>query len=234
MKKLFAMLLLLNVGNACALGIDNVILINGKNKEGDFFNLVNDSDVPVYVKTELGEVTYRDGAPVEHPYTRNNLNVWKATTNPSLFILDPNERKKVAVTMIAPERNLKKDEVFYISFVPQAQITDNKKVSKMSLQVGFKAYYFVPATISDIKYTTSYNPKTGELKINNHGNTFVVAEINDCKENASKKLKGNCEAMFLAPAGRSKTFTVPTFLRKDKITVEFVNHNRTYRKKVII
>ncbi|EAW6650758.1 hypothetical protein FGH95_23565, partial [Salmonella enterica] len=88
-KYIFTVLLTLIFSHqTIALGIDNMILISGQDKQGDFYNIVNDTEVPVYVKTEISEVNYVNGKNVESIYTRDNLKLWNITVNPNLYILD--------------------------------------------------------------------------------------------------------------------------------------------------
>ncbi|EEA1425011.1 hypothetical protein C4N44_22515, partial [Salmonella enterica] len=167
-KYIFTVLLTLIFSHqTIALGIDNMILISGQDKQGDFYNIVNDTEVPVYVKTEISEVNYVNGKNVESIYTRDNLKLWNITVNPNLYILDSKVSKKVSVNMIDEDRIRERDEIYTVSFLPQPYITDEKKVNQMSMQIGFKAYYILPAQISDVKYSINYDKKTGVLTVDN-------------------------------------------------------------------
>lgn len=104
----------------------------------------------------------------------------------------------------------------------------------MSMQIGFKAYYILPAQISDVKYNLDYNKKTGVLTVKNSGNTLVIVELNACKGAEAKKSKQQlCEASFLAPAGRQKQFVVPAELRQKTMSFDITNHNRSYRNNQV-
>ncbi|EMX7136851.1 hypothetical protein AAHK27_002597 [Salmonella enterica] len=234
-KYIFTVLLTLIFSHqTIALGIDNMILISGQDKQGDFYNIVNDTEVPVYVKTEISEVNYVNGKNVESIYTRDNLKLWNITVNPNLYILDSKVSKKVSVNMIDKDRIRERDEIYTVSFLPQPYITDEKKVNQMSMQIGFKAYYILPAQISDVKYSINYDKKTGVLTVDNTGNTLIVVELNMCNMVSEKESqKQLCEASFLAPSGRKKNFEVPAVLRQKTMRFEITNHNRSYRKSQI-
>ena len=104
-----------------ALGIDKMILISGMEQDGDYYNVSNESDQPVFVKSEVSEINYVNGKPVETGYTKENLATWKITLNPSIFILEPGESRKVSVEKISNPRQIDRDEVYAVSFLPQSQ-----------------------------------------------------------------------------------------------------------------
>ncbi|HBZ9867676.1 TPA: hypothetical protein MND73_004649 [Salmonella enterica subsp. houtenae] len=213
-----------------ALGIDKMILISGIEQDGDYFNLNNDSNQPVFVKSEISEINYIDGKPSEIIYSKENLATWKITLNPSLFILEPGESRKIGVEQINSFRKIERDEIYAISFLPQVQgISKSKGSNKMSLQIGFKSYLFIPASRSVVKYAINFDKKSGKLSINNKGNTLIIAEINKCQ--TLDKIKGKeCSASFLVPAGRLKHFNVPELLRTGVAKFQISNFNKTFTK----
>lgn len=213
-----------------ALGIDKMILISGMEQDGDYYNVSNESDQPVFVKSEVSEINYVNGKPVETGYTKENLATWKITLNPSIFILEPGESRKVSVEKISNPRQIDRDEVYAVSFLPQSQgPLRTKYTNEMTMQIGFKSYFFIPASKSNVKYSINLDKKSGRLSINNTGNTFVIAEVNKCQTTGGDKSK-ECFASFFVPAGRMKHFDIPVSLRTGKIKIQVSNFNKTFTK----
>ncbi len=217
-----------------ALSINTMVLISGKDPKGDFFILKNDSDDPVFVKTEMSVLTVRDNVSSEQAYTRENLGQWAVTTDPSLFILDPGESRQVVVKAMSASDNRLHDEVYGIAFVPQATAPERQKKEQINIQVGFKAYYLVPATNSWMDYDIKYEHQSGKLTLTNRGNTLLLAELDQCKKELAVDVEKPCSTSFLAIAGKVKEYTVPEWLRQRQMVFRVVNHNKQVSNMVTL
>ncbi|WP_321150872.1 fimbrial biogenesis chaperone [Aeromonas jandaei] len=215
---------------AQSLSIDRMVLVSGQNKD-DTFILTNNSKMPVFVRTELARIDVRSGQDHETPYTRENLAQWTLTVDPALFILDPGESRKVNPRPLSEKASRMHDEIYAISFVPQAYNRGLKQANSMSIQVGFRAYYIVPATRSEMKYELMYDRSSGKLILDNRGNTAMFARLDQCLNGVPEQVDKPCSMNFMAVAGKIKKFDVPEWLRGSKMLFEVENHDKSYHQE---
>lgn len=83
-------------------------------------------------------------------------------------------------------------------------------------------------------YRVRYNPQNGELTLTNLGNTLLQAQLNQCRAGVKKDPEKPCSTMFLVIAGKERTFTVPEWLRGEKMPLEVMNHSKRYRQPVTL
>ncbi len=217
--------------SAHALSIDTMVLVSGQNPDGDAFTLTNNTQEPVFIRTELARLDIRNNQSHETPLNRDNLAQWTMTLDPALFILDPGESRKVNLRPLTEAASRLHDDVYAVSFVPQAQKTGMSDVDSMNLQVGFRAFYIVPAGRSEMKYQLDYDRRSGQLTLDNRGNTALFAVLDQCGNGVREQPEQPCSMTFLALAGRVKQFEVPEWLRGPKMEFEVQNHDKSYRQK---
>lgn len=213
-----------------ALAIDNMVLISGQNPTGDQFTLTGNDNSAVFVRTQVTRLHVKENQVTEEPFLRENLMKWTITVNPALFILDPGESRQVSLSPITTPASREADEVYAVSFIPQAA-KKTEKGNLMDMQIGFQTYYIVPATTAKMDYTLRYQPTTGKLTLVNKGNTVMLAELDRCKPGEKIDPKQSCTTTFMAIAGRTKEYEVPQWLRGADMTVEVLNHDKSYRQK---
>lgn len=229
MKHFLMAIGLLCCSPAMALSVDSMIKVSGQDPKGDYISVKNDSDQPIFVKTELSELLANNE---ERIFSRDNLMGWTVTLDPSLFILDPGETRAVRLTpLTAPESRLR-DEVYGVAFIPQASMTQQASNEQLNIQVGFKSYYIVPAKESKMDYDLNYDRKSGELTLVNRGNTLLLAELDQCTKDHQASPDKPCSTTFLAIVGRTKKYIVPAWLRKEKMNFTVLNHDKTLRDAV--
>ena len=216
---------------AQALSIDSMVLISGQHPDGDAFTLTNNSQEPVFVRTELARLDIRNNQSYETPLNRDNLAQWTMTLDPALFILDPGESRRVNLRPLTETASRLHDEVYAISFVPQAHKTDISDADTMNLQVGFRAFYVVPAGRAEMKYQLDYDRRSGQLTLDNSGNTALFAVLDQCGNGVRNEPEKPCSMSFMAVAGRVKEFAVPEWLRGNKMVFEVQNHDKRYRQQ---
>lgn len=216
---------------AQALSIDTMILISGQNNDGDAFTLTNNTQEPVFIRTELARIDIRDNQSHETPLNRDNLAQWTMTLDPALFILDPGESRKVNLRPLTEAASRFHDEVYAISFIPQAQKTGMSDADTMNMQVGFRAFYVVPAGRAEMKYQLDYDRNSGKLTLDNRGNTAIFAVLDQCGNGVRELPNQPCTNIFMALAGRVKEFEVPEWLRGPKMVFEVQNHDKRYRQQ---
>lgn len=214
-----------------ALSIDTMVLVSGQQSGGDTFTLTNNSEEPVFVRSELSRIDIQDNKSRETPLTRDNLSEWTMTLDPALFILDPGESRKISLRPLTDAATRSRDDVYAVSFVPQSHKTVPGESDSMNLQVGFRAYYIVPAGTSQMNYQLDYDRKSGKVTLDNRGNTVMFAVLNQCGNGIKDEVGKPCSNTFMAAAGLSKTFEVPQWLRTDKMEFEVQNHNKTFSKR---
>ena len=216
---------------ASALAIDNMVLISGQNPSGDHFTLTGNTRSPVFVRTEITRLHVKDNRVTEEPFRRDNLMSWTIIVAPPLFILDPAESRRVALRPVAEQTTRDTDEVYAVSFIPQAA-KEVEEGHRMDMQVGFQTFYIVPATTTKMSYDLRYNPGSGKVTLVNKGNTVMLAELDRCKAGEKVDPKKNCTATFMAIAGRTKEYEVPAWLRGADMVMTVTNHDKSYREKV--
>ncbi|MCQ4054432.1 hypothetical protein [Aeromonas sp. SG16] len=216
---------------AQGLSIDTMVLVSGQHPDGDAFTLTNNSQEPVFIRTELARIDIRDNQSHETPLTRDNLAQWTMTLDPALFILDPGESRKVNLRPLTEAASRLHDDVYAVSFVPQAHKTGMSDADTMNLQVGFRAFYVVPAGRAEMKYQLDYDRRNGQLTLDNRGNTALFAVLDQCSNGVREQPDQPCSMTFLALAGRVKQFEVPEWLRGPKMVFEVQNHDKRYRQQ---
>ncbi|WP_421215149.1 hypothetical protein [Aeromonas jandaei] len=217
---------------AQALSIDSMVRVSGQDRDGDAFTLSNNTQEPVFIRTELARIDIRNNESHETPLNRDNLAQWTVTLDPALFILDPGESRKVNLRPLTEAASRLHDEVYAVSFVPQAQKTGMGDADSMNLQVGFRVFYIVPAGRAEMKYQLDYDRNSGKLTLDNRGNTTIFAVLDQCANGVRDLPEQPCSNTFMALPGRVKVFEVPEWLRGPKMVFEVQNHDKRYRKEV--
>lgn len=217
---------------AQALSIDSMVIISGQHGSSDSYVLTNNSTEPLFMRTEVSRIDIKNNDEKEIPFTRDNLAEWTITLDPALFILDPGESRKVSLRPLTEKAHRNHDEVYSVSFIPKAYKQTEKDKDSMNLQVGFRAFYIVPAGKSNMDYDLNYDRKSGKLTIDNKGNTVVLAVLDQCRNGVRDDVNKPCSMTFMAVAGKTKVFDVPQWLRLKKMAFEVQNHDKTYRKSV--
>lgn len=215
-----------------ALAIDNMVLISGQDPSGDHFTLTGNTSTPVFVRTEITRLHVKDNQVTEEPFRRDNLMSWTITVEPPLFILDPSESRRVTLRPLTDLSSREADEVYAVSFIPQTAKDNATDRHRMDMQVGFQAFYIVPATTTKMNYDLRYHLGSGKVTLVNKGNTVMLAELNRCKAGIKADPKKNCTATFMAIAGKTKEYEVPDWLRGADMTMTVTNHDKSYREKV--
>jgi hypothetical protein len=152
--------------------------------------------------------------------------------DPALFILDPGESRKVMVKQLNPDRALLQDEIYAISFVPQAQTNMSELTSSsMSLQIGFKTHFILPAKQTTLRYQLAYEPSSGTLDMSNQGNGLIMVELEQCKKGVVPPKDKPCRASFMLVAGKRQVVELPEWLRTEKMTFDIFNYNRSVKEQ---
>ena len=121
-RLLAALLSALIMPSASAMMIDKMELI-AKGDNNNFYTLTNNTEIPMFITTQVTELDISTKGIVETPYTAKNIADWKINVNPAKFVLMPNQSTIAYVNVNkcadgkACQRN--KDAVFNIGFVPQ-------------------------------------------------------------------------------------------------------------------
>ncbi|EEK2702880.1 hypothetical protein S479_22435 [Salmonella enterica subsp. enterica serovar Newport] len=213
-----------------------MVLVHGQNPEGDYFTINNNSPEPVFIKVSIANVKIEKNIVNEVNYDKGNISNWGVTANPSIFILDPNESRKILVNEVSPNSVFDTDQIYAISFLPSS--TNNAStgnLNSMSLQIGFKVYFILPAKVSRVQYDIKYDKNSGLLNVNNTGNTLISLDIDNCSQvNIESKKNTFCSTTLITMAGRSKSYNLPRELRSSTLRASVTNYNKSYLKQIII
>ena len=105
---------------------------------------------------------------------------------------------------------------------------EGKLNSAVTINFGYRPLFVIPAQAQDIDYSMSWD--NGELHINNTGNSFVRAHIDQCTDEVTE----DCEVTIMSLAGRERSYPLPKNIDPSNLKVTVVNHDESYRQDVTL
>lgn len=218
--------------SASAIQVNSMLSTFNTSENEPVFTVTNNDGIPLFVKTDISEITVENNKIIDTPYTNDNIQSWKLNTTPSKLMLVNGQSKDVyADDLCQSGCNEKEDKVFRISFIPRPYIDPGKKIesSSVSLLVGFAPLLVIPANDPVIDYDYQIDREKSTFKFNNKGSTLLYFSISSC---TPAKLRDGelCQSTYPVLAGRNRSFNIPTDILASATKLTVVNHDETFIK----
>jgi len=231
MKKAWLLALALPL-SAQAFTVDNMVLVSDSSGNG-VFTLTSNKGAPEYIQGEVSQIRVVDGHIEKVALTKENIPLWDLAVVPAKLILNPGERRRVAVKNLCQHNctGLDHDKVYQVEFTP-GHVPDAKEENQIGIQMGYAPYFIVPAEHADVKYKVKYNAKTGKLHVNNQSNTFLYMQLDACEKG---KTVAGCKSTYTLLAGREKDIKLSdVFKEKDKLQIHVASHDYSYNENAYV
>jgi hypothetical protein len=227
MKKAWLLALALPL-SAQAFTVDNMVLVADSSGNG-VFTLTSNKGAPEYIQGEVSQVRVENGQIEKVALTKDNLPLWDLAVVPSKLILNPGERRRVAVKNLCQHNctGLTYDKVYQVEFTP-GHVPDATEENQIGIQMGYAPYFIVPAEHAEVKYQIKYDSKSGALHVNNQSNTFLYMQLDACEKGESI---AGCKSTYTLLAGREKDIALSdVFKGKDKLQIHIATHDYSYNE----
>ncbi len=216
--------------NSMSFTIDSMVKIADESAGGSFV-LTSTLTEPEYIMGEISQINVVEGNIEKFKFTKNNLPLWDLTITPAKLVLNPGEKKRVAVVNLCHKNCSKQEEdkVYQIMFKPTVA-DENSTQSKIGINFGYAPYFIIPAKNQNISY--DYKLETDGIKFSNNSNTLLHVQVDKCS--ATKSVRG-CKKTYTFLAGREKTIPLnQTDIDLNKIKLKVASHNYDYNKEFYI
>ncbi|HDY7524152.1 hypothetical protein M2G69_07530 [Vibrio vulnificus] len=213
-----------------AVYLDKMLQISDENGNASFI-ITNDKEMVYFVETKINEiVTTEDGGLIRKPYTRENLAEWTVAVSNPKFIIEPGRTKSLGIRAICGDScSWDEDRTYEIVFIPKPYANNTESAEQsVNIFVGYAPVLVVPAKEPKVDYSIDV---TGEnLSIHNKGNTMLRVLIDNCQG----VKESSCRVFYTLIKGRKKSFDLPKDLVNKDLNVTVLNHDESYRKKIIV
>ncbi|WP_045409909.1 hypothetical protein [Vibrio jasicida] len=219
-------LTLLPIAAQAAIGIDSMIQFTENHKAE--FTITNSSDQRQFIHVGITQLDVKDGALIDVPYTRENIDDWTLTVRPARTVVDPNLSKKFQVNY--EPKVAKKDQAYQLSFIPTPYFSEGEaQANSIKVAVGFAPVVIVPAEKdAPIKYQARYT-KDG-LWFENHGETYLRAVLDACPKGAGVEARKLCSSVVNVLSGRHLTIPLTSEMTKaSELKVDLSTYNYDFK-----
>ena len=228
MKKVTTLAVLLFANSTFAMNVNTMLLVSDEYGNG-VFTVSNEKTMPEFIQTKIIQLKVQDNELVKTPYTKDNFDDWKVTLTHPKMIIEPGREKNVGVRSLCGTKcDFSNDQYFFVSFEPSNYDPEGKIKSEVSNNFGYRPIFVIPAKKQKIDFSVIV--KNDELVMENKGNTFIKAHIDQCND----KVNSECQLTALSLAGRKLGYKLPKNIDTKNLMVEIVNHDQSYREKVYL
>ncbi|EFP96071.1 hypothetical protein [Vibrio caribbeanicus] len=226
MKKVTTLAALVFANSTFAMNVNTMLLVSDEYGNG-VFTVSNEKTIPEFIQTKIIQLKVQDNELVKTPYTEDNFDDWKVTLTHPKMIVEPGREKNVGVRSLCGTKcDFSNDQYFFVSFEPSNYDPEGKIKSEVSNNFGYRPIFVIPANKQKIDFSVIV--KDDELVMENKGNTFIKAHIDQCND----KVNSECQLTALSLAGRKQGYKLPKNIDTKNLMVEVVNHDRSYSEKV--
>ncbi|EKO3858712.1 hypothetical protein DS957_022865 [Vibrio harveyi] len=211
-----------------AMNVDTMLLVSDEYGNG-VFTVSNNKPVTEFIQSNITQLEVKDGELMRTPYTESNFSDWRVTLTHPKMILESDRQKQVGVRSLCGNKcDFSEDQYYLVSFEPSPYDPKGKMKSAVTINFGYRPLFVIPAKTQKIDYTVSLSD--GKLHINNTGNSFIRAYVDQCTDT----VKEDCEFTAMSLSGRERAYELPKNITKDKLEVTIINHDESYRKKMTL
>ncbi|RYU68413.1 hypothetical protein ERW51_08575 [Aliivibrio finisterrensis] len=214
---------------ALALKVDKMVLVADEKGNG-IITLINDEDKPIFVLSEIEELTISNGDNItKNKYVRDNLSDWKISLTHQKLILAPGEEKDIGIRSLCHSTTCddSRDLMFRLPFIPSKYQAEGE-ASGVEVNYGFAPIYIIPTTKPSYSYNIINNGTS--LTIENKSNTLLNVFVDACDSDNSNQ----CKQKLTLIAGRDKTFLLPETMQNDELNITVSSHDRSYSKSEVV
>ncbi|MEZ8747354.1 hypothetical protein AB4189_23615 [Vibrio sp. 10N.286.49.E1] len=230
MRLLVGALLCLFSTLSSAVYLDKMLQVSDENGNASF-TVTNDKEIVYFVETKINEiVTTEEGGLVRKPYTRENLAEWTVAISNPKFIIEPGRTKSLGIRAICGDScSWGEDRTYEIVFIPKPYANGSESGEQsVNIFVGYAPILIVPAKEPKVDYDIDVIGKS--LSIHNKGNTMLRVLIDNCQG----VKKNSCSVFYTLIKGRKKSFDLPKGLVNKNLNVTVLNHDESFRKKIVV
>ncbi len=216
--------------NSMSFTIDSMVKIADDSTGGSFVLTSTLAEVE-YIMGEISQINVVDGNIEKFKFTKDNLPLWDLTITPAKLILNPGEKKRIAVINLCQHdcNNLEQDKVYQIMFKPTVA-DENSTLSKIGINFGYAPYFIIPAKHQNISYDYKLGPDG--IIFSNNSNTVLHLQLDTCS--ATKNIRG-CKKTYTFLSGREKIIPLSIAdIDLSKIKLKVASHNYEYNKEFYI
>ncbi|WP_320204289.1 hypothetical protein [Vibrio campbellii] len=214
--------------SAFAMNIDTMLLIGDEYGNG-VFTISNEEETTEFIQSNITQIEVKEGNLIRTPYTEDNFEDWRVTLTHPKMILEAGRQKQVGIRSLCGSKcDFTQDQYFLVSFEPSPYDPEGKSKSAVVINFGYRPLFVIPAKKQNIDYTISL--ENGKLLINNKGNSFIRAYVDEC----SDKVTEDCKLTAMSLAGRERTYELPKNIKPADLDVTIVNHDESYREKLTL
>ncbi|WP_366777434.1 hypothetical protein [Vibrio owensii] len=214
--------------SAFAMNIDTMLLIGDEYGNG-VFTISNQGETTEFIQSNITQIEVKEGNLIRTPYTEDNFEDWRVTLTHPKMILEAGRQKQVGVRSLCGSKcDFTQDQYFLVSFEPSPYDPEGKSKSAVVINFGYRPLFVIPAKKQNIDYTISL--ESGQLFINNKGNSFIRAYIDECTDDITE----DCELTAMSLAGRERAYELPKNIKSTNLNVTIVNHDESYREKLTL
>ena len=213
---------------ASAMNVDTMLLVGDEYGNG-VFTISNNKSTTEFIQSNITQLQVKNGELTRTPYTEANFSDWHVTLTHPKMILESNRQKQVGVRSLCGNKcDFSQDQYFLISFEPSPYDPEGKSQSAVTINFGYRPLFVIPAKTQQIDYSISLSD--GKLRINNKGNTFIRAYVDQCTDTVTE----DCELTAMSLAGRDRSYEIPKNISKEKVEVTIISHDESYHEKITL
>ncbi len=230
MKLLVGAFLCLFSTLSSAVYLDKMLQVSDENGNASFI-VTNDKEMVYFVETKINEIsTTKEGDLIRKPYTRENLAEWTVAVSNPRFIIEPGRTKSLGIRAICGDScSWEEDRTYEIVFVPKPYANGSESSEQsVNIFVGYAPVLIVPAKEPKVDYAIDVVGKS--LSIQNKGNTMLRVLVDNCQG----VKESSCRVFYTLIKGRKKSFELPKGLVNKDLNVTVLNHDESYRKKIVV
>lgn len=223
---IFSFICLITTNICYAFSVDSMVLVSDDSGNG-IITITSTKGVPEYIVGEVSKINVVDGELEKLRLTKENLPLWDLALLPTKVILNPGERRRIAIKNLCQRHctGLKEDKVYLIALSPKSMPNKEAK-SQIGVNFGYAPYFIVPAEKPDVQYDIKF--ANNKLKIKNNSNTLLYFQIDNCYSGMDKK---GCKITHTYLAGREKEIRLPeSMIGLDKLRLRIANHDYSYNE----
>lgn len=222
-SKILVLIFYVFTWNVYAFSVDQMILVSDEYNNG-VFTITSTSSKPEYVSGFINKVEISNGELTKIKLDKNNLPLWDMALIPNRVILNPGEKRRIALKNLCQANCINdRDRMYQIVLLPVTENGDS--INSVGINLGYAPIFVIPADKSNVSYSTTL--ENNKLRVVNSGNTLLFINVDGCSE----RIKQDCSFNYTVLAGRDKTYIMPKSLSKrGPLKLKIANHDYSYNE----
>lgn len=209
--------------NSSAFSVDKMILVSDEYNNG-ILTVMSTSSKPEYIGGFINKIEIIDGEINKVKLDKNNLPLWDMALIPNRIILNPGERRRIALKNLCQSNcNVGKDKMYQIVLMPVTE--EGKEINSVGINLGYAPVFIIPADKVKTEYKLSL--ANGILSAENNGNSLIYLNVDSCSDDFKK----NCSLNYTLLSGRKKNYSIPTeMIKNGLLKVKVANYDYSYNE----